>query len=272
MLRGKLLAGILIVVVIIGCAKKKVQSDTEFSQSAKKTVQSQSSTADIFEEFYKEDSSIPESSASSTAPAVPQEKPSSYKNTAATADASHFTSNGRYVVQVSTVGSRSLAEHLVEQLEAKGYPAYVAEVQNPTPQLFGTYYRIRIGRFAQISAARTFGDEILKPMGYEFWVDNKSNDNVGIQGSGFGESTPASDFNSTPSYQNYQTYPPVQEQNTPAAVTYPAVSEQSTPAVNYPPPPSVTPAPSIPVEPAATAPAATPASGGTAEVPLDDEW
>jgi hypothetical protein len=178
-----------------------------------------------------------------------------------------------------------LADRLVEKLEAKGFPAYVAEVQNPTPELFGTYYRVRIGRFAQISAARDFGNETLKPLGYEFWVDNKSNDNVGIEGSGFGETTPTTNFNSGSPYQSYQTYPPTPEQNTPAE-TYSPIPQQSVPAVDntpaieqsapvesYPPPPSVTPAPSVPS--AETAPVNTvapPATPQTPEVPLDDEW
>ncbi len=283
MLRGKLLAGILLVVVIIGCAKKKDQSDTEFSQSSKNAVQSQSSTADIFEEFYKEDTDTPEPS---TPKSNSKQESSSYSKTTSTTETPQFSSTGRYVVQISTVGSRALADRLVEELEAKGYPAYVAEVQNPTPELFGTYYRVRIGRFAQVSAARDFGNESLKPLGYDFWVDNKSNDNIGIEGSGFGQTTPTSNFNSGSSYQSYQTYPPAPEQNVPVE-TYPSsvpnqsmptadhstLPEQSTPAVSYPPPPSVTPAPSIPAEEPAsvntTNSSAIPASSGA---PLDDEW
>jgi len=295
MLRGKLLAGILLIVVIIGCAKKKEQSDTEFSQTSKNTYQSQSSTADIFEEFYKEDSGSPESS---TPTSSSKQESSSYNKTVSSTEAPQFSSNGRYVVQISTVASRTLADRLVEKLEANGYPAYVAEVQNPTPELFGTYYRVRIGRFAQISSARDFGNETLKPLGYEFWVDNKSNDNIGIEGSGFGETTPASNFNSGSSYQSYQTYPPAPEQSTPVesytpipdqstpavnsspvpdqnipAVDNSSVPDQSSPTVSYPPPPSVTPAPSLP--PADPAPVNTVAPSTppqSPDVPLDDEW
>ncbi len=282
MLRGKLLAGILLVVVIMGCAKKKEQSDTEFSLSSKNTHQSQSSTADIFEEFYKEDTGSPESSTSTSSS---KQESSIYDKTASSTEQPQFSSNGRYVVQISTVASRTIAEQLVEKLKAKGYPAYVAEVQNPTPELFGTYYRVRIGRFAQVSAARDFGNGTLKSLGYEFWVDNKSNDNIGIEGSGFGETTPTSNFNNASSYQSYQTYPSAPEQSTPVE-TYAPVSNQSDPAVNsspapnqnsqtvsYPPPPSVTPAPSLP--PAEPAPANTGTSSSpaqTQDVPLDDEW
>lgn len=294
MLRGKLLAGILLVVVIIGCAKKKEQSDTEFSQSSKNTYQSQSSTADIFEEFYKEDTESPESSTPSSSS---KQVSSSYDNTASSSEPPQFSSNGRYVVQISTVASRTLADRLVEKLEAKGYPAYVAEVQNPTPELFGTYYRVRIGRFAQVSTARDFGNETLKPLGYEFWVDNKANDNIGIEGSGFGETTPASDFNSGSSYQSYQTYPPAPEPSTPVetytqpipdqsaptvnsspvpdipAMDNPPMPDQSSPAASYPPPPSVAPAPSIPSAEPAPVNAVTPSTPPqTPDVPLDDEW
>lgn len=254
MLRGKLLAGILIIAVIFGCAKKKVQNDTEFSQATKKTEQPQSSTADIFEEFYKDDSNNAEPVSSAA-----KEKETALKKTIPAPVSTGFTSDGRYVVQISTLGSRALADHLVEQLDAKGYPAYVAEVQNPTPQLFGTYYRVRIGRFSLISSARAFGNETLKPMGYDFWVDNKSNDNVGIEGSGFGESNPASNLNPT-----YQTYPSYSEQAAP--VTGQTMST----------PPAV-PAPSTATTDAKTestapvTPAAAPATESS-QAPVDEEW
>lgn len=258
MLHGKLLAGILMIAVISGCAKKKVQNDSEFSEITKKAVQQQASTADIFEEFYKDDSSNADSQ-----PAKETRSSEIGKNKSSEQTSYSFSENGRYVIQISTLASRGVADRLVEKLDAKGYPAYVAEVQNPTPQLYGTYYRVRIGRFSQISTAKAFGNDELKPLGYDFWVDNKSNDNIGIQGEGFGESSPASNF--TPS--NYQTYP-----------TYPATA--NTPSTSYSNAPNTIPeqAPSqavppaeqlsVPVEPVTPNPAPTPSSAA----PLDEEW
>lgn len=265
MLRGKLLAGIIIVAVIAGCAKKKVQNDEEFSQNSKKTVQNQSSTSDIFEEFYKDDNT------SETSTPEPKQKQAAAKAASQPA-VTGFSDNGRYVVQVSTLGSRLLADRLVQQLDARGFPAYVAEVQNPTPQLEGTYYRVRIGNFSQISSARAFGDETLKPLGYDFWVDNKSNDNIGIIGSGFGSSTPTSDFGTSTYQYNTQTYeqpasPPVDY--SPAPTTAEPISDFSSDAATAAP---VEPAPA----PAQVAPEVNNSGAATAaqpqSIPLDEEW
>jgi hypothetical protein len=90
-----------------------------------------------------------------------------------------YSETGRYVVQVSVFKSRRMADNMKEKLSAMGYPSYVAEVNDPVPELIGTYYRVRIGRFAGLSEARAFGENILQPQQYDFWVDLKSNDNIG---------------------------------------------------------------------------------------------
>jgi cell division septation protein DedD len=89
-----------------------------------------------------------------------------------------FKNNGAYVVQVATMVSRWLADELATELKEKGYPAYVSEVQNPREDLQGTYYRVRIGSFASVLEAKAFGDNVLIPASYTFWVDRKSNDNA----------------------------------------------------------------------------------------------
>ncbi|NLW30334.1 MAG: hypothetical protein GXY77_02635 [Fibrobacter sp.] len=185
MLPGKLLIiGVISVMVMVGCAKKDSQKDIEFSQQS--DTPSLSETEDIFDEFYKSDSSTDITSSESNS----EETFSTSGGTPVPKQTGNyipeFSENGRYVVQVSTVGPRSIADELTAKLNTRGYPAYIAEVTNPTPELFGTYYRIRIGGFHTVSAARNFGENTLRTEGYDYWVDNKSNDNVGIDGSGLG--------------------------------------------------------------------------------------
>ncbi|MFP4015104.1 MAG: SPOR domain-containing protein, partial [Chitinispirillaceae bacterium] len=155
--------------VLFGCAQKEKAEDKEFSSTPKPEAKDNSS--DVFDEFYVDEGKTDkkddtESEASSY---VPQ-----------------FSENGRYSVQVATHATQGTADQLSSEFNGKGYPAYVAAVDNPTPELMGTYYRIRIGTFDWYSQAKAFGENILKPAGYDYWIDSKSNDNVGIEGSGFG--------------------------------------------------------------------------------------
>lgn len=94
-----------------------------------------------------------------------------------------FSENGRYVVQVRVFETRVHADALVSKLSAAGFPAYVAVVENPTPDLPGTYYRVRIGSFDSREEAQAFAEGSLKPQGYDSWVDTKANDHMGT-GSG----------------------------------------------------------------------------------------
>jgi hypothetical protein len=171
------IAGLVVIAVMAGCNKKENSKETEFSSTPATTATKPTASQDIFDEFYKEDTAAKKAAATTPAQTEPVVR------APVTAE---FSENGRFVVQVSTVRSRALADDISAKLSAKGYPSYVVQVDNPTPSLSGTYYRVRIGGFSRISAARSFGENTLAAEGYEYWVDNKSNDNVGLQGSGMG--------------------------------------------------------------------------------------
>jgi len=139
-----------------------------------------------------------------------------------------IVSDGRYVVQVSVFKSRRMASQLVEKLAAQGYPAYVAEVENPTADLSGTYHRVRVGTFRTLGDARSFGENTVKSLGYDFWVDKKSMDNVGMRegGSGYeggssgGYSSPASSYSSPSEPSTYSPVPtPSEPEDIPSTPT-----------------------------------------------------
>lgn len=188
-------------------------------------------------------------------------KPGSAKNTfhpSGSAEKAGFSESGRYVVQVAIFKSKRQAANLVEKLANSGYPAYVAEVESPVPDLSGTYHRVRIGRFQTISEARSFGDNTLKPNGYDFWVDNKKNDALGGSETSYtpaAESAPSS-YESTPrepAIPSGET-PPSQSWSAPAseppAPSEPAATESwSSPATET---PSATPSSAAPSQPAAS--------------------
>jgi|WetSurMetagenome_2_1015567.scaffolds.fasta_scaffold00072_46 hypothetical protein len=177
-------AACMLVVSVSGCGKSK---QTQQAKSAVQTPQlakeSAADTSDIFKEFYSDDSSakrgLGAKKASKQAEAAP-------RNPTSSSFSGEFSENGRYAVQVSCVKAQSYANSLVSKLKEKGFPAYVAEVRNPTPNLNGTFYRVRIGGFNAIDDAKSFGQSTLEPDGYAFWVDKKSNDNVGMEGYGLG--------------------------------------------------------------------------------------
>lgn len=192
------LAGVAVVaaLLITGCGKKNEEAaDAEFADipSLEETSTSEADSSDIFDEFYEDEGTT-------AAQAEPVTEPEPVEETYGSSSyVPEFADDGRYVVQVSCVASPRLGTDVAEKLRARGYPAYVAEVQNPTPELIGTYHRVRIGSFHTVSAARNFGNNVLVPAGYEFWVDNKSNDNVGMDGYGLGEPAASSGYES--SYQ-----------------------------------------------------------------------
>jgi hypothetical protein len=148
-----------------GCGKKKAPPTppvTDLTTPATDTTKKDS--ADIFNEFFDEKKAKAKSAAT-------------FSGT--------FVENGPYVVQVSSVANKAVADEHAAKLQAKGWPSYVAEVSSPTPELPGTYYRVRVGGFNTVGEAKAFG-EVVSAEGYQYWADNRSNDNVGVSGSGLG--------------------------------------------------------------------------------------
>jgi len=88
----------------------------------------------------------------------------------------NLSKRGDYVVQVSIFKDRSMASSLKKELKQQGLPAYISEITDPVPALSGVYYRVRIGSFESINAADEFGNSVLKPNNYNYWVDRKAND------------------------------------------------------------------------------------------------
>jgi hypothetical protein len=149
-----------------GCSKKEteeISSDEIFKDSAK--------SATPGAEKFKEPDEV---TAAKTASAPLDYTPS-------------FSESGRFVVQCNVYSSSKSAKRLADNLSQKGYPSYVAEVENPKPEMTGMFYRVRTGNFAGVSIAKEFAEKVLVAMGYEYWVDNKSNDNLGKgSSSGYG--------------------------------------------------------------------------------------
>lgn len=191
------LVGILVMAALIlpGCAKKKAAPAVE--QPAPQ-VEAATPQKDVFDEFYDE------GGAKKTAEAAAAKNERTFGTGAKAAAGSYsFDPDGRYTVQVSCVTSELLANRLAKKLEGEGFPAYTAQVDNPTPALNGRFYRVRIGGFTGVSAAKGFGEEALVTRGYEYWVDNKSNDHVGMEGYGMGSGQATETYSSPSSSSGY---------------------------------------------------------------------
>jgi len=214
-------AALALFVFFAGCAKKQHQTDSEFAQTP--AVNQKSQSQDIFDEFYKEENSSSQNGYGTKQP-IPNEK----SRSATSSYSPKFSQDGSIVIQISTLRSKKMADNLASKFNEKGYPSYVVAVQNPTPALTGNYYRVRIGAFKGIVPAREFGENILKSDGYEYWIDNKSNDNIGIEGSGLGE--PGKSIYASPyEVQNA----PAQTATAPSEASI-STSPSATPVVNNP--------------------------------------
>ncbi len=167
--------------ILNGCGGKKETTPEQSAQTA-----NESSTEELFDEFYdsSDDTGAEESYADNVDDVIDDDVVEEIIDEIPTPS---FSQDGRYVVQISCVASEAIAEDVARKLENSGYPVYVAEVQNPTPQLLGTYFRIRIGGFDNLTDAKNFGEDHLIPTGFEYWLDNRSNDNLGIGDFGLGE-------------------------------------------------------------------------------------
>jgi hypothetical protein len=206
---------------------------------------------------------------------------SSTMSAAPSAEAAGFSDRGSFVVQVNVFKSQRQAAALVEKLAAQGYPAYVAQVDDPTPDMPGTYHRVRIGRFRRIADAKAFGETALRPAGYDFWVDNKKNDQVGASGY-------SSDSFSSPGSAPSSFSAPAEDYSAPSAPSEPGTPAAAKAEPAEPAAPAADPwgAPSTGTPAAAASEPATPAAdswgapsndalpgtnGDTAKVNLD-EW
>lgn len=106
----------------------------------------------------------------------PSEEPTKAPSTA-TIDFSP-QKEGSFVIQIGIQPSKKSAGVLVNRLKDHGIEAYLARVENPG-ELEGTYYRVRIGFFQTTTQAQNFGKQTLEPLGFAWWVDNHSNDDIG---------------------------------------------------------------------------------------------
>lgn len=234
---------------LAGCPKKESPEDVELAaQQARKAAQDKKKV-DVFDEFYMDDAKkSPDADKGKgkgkdkgkgkvEAPAA-AEPP---KELAAAGGVQNFSKNGRYVVQVNSTASESGATKMAAKLKNLGYPAYVVSVQNPTPELIGTYFRVRVGGFDSYSEAKAFAEGTLASAGYDYWIDRRANDNVGIQGSGFGSAGGQQQYPAAPPQQQYQQAPPPQQQYRPAPQQQyqpaPAPAQQAAPQQYRPAPP-----------------------------------
>ena len=174
-LKNLFLSGLIMSIVFSGCNKDKNEDSFEELNIDNEEIESVAANDEsdaIFDEFYEE--SKPEKQEEITPPENLQKSPMRSQL--------QFFPNGQYVVQVTCVQSKNYARKIAIKMEDKGYPAYIAEVEDPTPNLAGLYHRVRIGGFSTYNSAKVFGEDYLVPDGYEYWVDNRSNDNIGFAG------------------------------------------------------------------------------------------
>ncbi len=173
--------------ILTSCGGKKEKAEEQPA-----TAVTENTTDDLFDEFYDSSNADAEADATEAAAVEDELIEDEVVETEVMDDEPvmaepSFSVDGRYVVQVSCVASEAIAEDVARKLENSGYPVYVAEVLNPTPQLLGTYFRIRIGGFDNLTDAKNFGEGVLLPTGFDYWPDNRSNDNVGIGDFGLGD-------------------------------------------------------------------------------------
>ncbi len=156
-------------ILVVGCGKKK-------QEGAQNQIDT---TAGLAEE----DTATFNDTVSSgkTLEDVEQYMANKPKGNAMPAAPGEFVENGRYAIQISSSRFERSSQKLVDKLKEQNIPAYISEVENPTSDLLGTYYRVRVGYFGGVSSARSYGPT-LAGMGYEWWVDNRSNDNAGLSG------------------------------------------------------------------------------------------
>lgn len=275
------IVGLFALLALTSCGKNKEEEISADEILGDEAVKGAEQTTDKSGAMKEEKFSEPENLSASKkkgGAALKKEVPAAKRETlhkTADLDGSYtpsFSEGGRFVVQCNVFASAKAAQHLADKLTEKNYPAYVAEVQNPKPEMTGIFYRVRVGNFSGLTAARAFGENVLTPMGYEYWIDNKNNDNSGggtsssYGTSPYGTSSYGGSESTTPS-STYESSTTTPSYSTPESTTPPPVPETypSAPATQESSYPSYTPAPETPAaEPVA------PAGSGT-EQPKKDQ-
>jgi hypothetical protein len=199
------MAGVL--VFSAGCQRKEQPQPAALPASD--TAAKKTDTADIWNEFYSDSAETLQKAKKLPTFSLNDKKKEAAADAPATGYQPAFVTQGRYVVQVATMASKMLADELSLELKEKGYPSYVVEAYNPGA-LSGTFYRVRIGAFSTRADATAFGENILKPAGFDYWVDRKS-----------GETSPPLGNQFDQSGSGY----------TPPASTQPAAEPASTPVI-----------------------------------------
>ena len=175
--------------------------------------------------------------------------------------------DGQYVIQVGIKPSRKAAQAIADKLAESNISAYLVEVENPG-ELEGTYYRVRVGYFSTIASAQAYGKEVIAALNLDWWVDNRSNDQVGNPSGGY--------YGGSQSYDDSQSYE--EEEPAPAPEPEPAPAPAPAPEAKPAPAPAAQPAPA-PAKPApapeakpapAPAPAAQPAPAPAKPAPAPE--
>lgn len=78
-----------------------------------------------------------------------------------------------YVIQIASYKQKSDADSLVEKLREKDYTAYSELTQNPSPNMRGFVWRVRIGSFKTFKDADDFGKIIKIKENFDYWVDRR---------------------------------------------------------------------------------------------------
>lgn len=77
--------------------------------------------------------------------------------------------DGKYTVQVSSWRTRRRAEQDAQRFMAKGFNAYIQSAD--LPELGGTWYRVRVGSYANRAEARELAAKLAGLLESGYWLD-----------------------------------------------------------------------------------------------------
>jgi cell division septation protein DedD len=142
-------------------------------QSAVETVQPSSETVAVTPEGSQEPvpadpSAVPPESAPASVPARPTETVASQPPTETPKPAMPPAPTGvGYTVQIASCESEDYARHLIGVYTKRGYEPFVATISYNNL----VYYRVRIGQFPTVAAAKALRDELSDRFSIKPWVD-----------------------------------------------------------------------------------------------------